>query len=254
MASLIRVRPASIANVMKNNGRFLAFSAIVSLTAATSAGRAAGFNDDFEGYAVGSNLHGQNGWKGWDNVATAGAVVSSAFSLSPTKSVNVSGGSDLVHEFPDATSGVWSFSLDQYIPASSTGDTYVILMNKYKDTGAAADYNWSVQTHMNMGTGVVTADNGSGATSTLVKDQWVNLTFTIDLTANKVDEYYNYKLLSTHVWQTGGANTLAAVDLYANNAGPVYYDNLKVSQVPEPTTIALLGLGGLALVLRRKGQ
>ena len=88
--------------------------------------------DDFESYAVGSNLHGQGGWAGWMGNASAGALVSTNFSFSPIRSVNITGASDLVHTFSGATNGQWVFSVMQYIPSSSTGDSYVILMNTYQ--------------------------------------------------------------------------------------------------------------------------
>src|ERR1035438_8924730 len=90
------------------------------------------FFDDFESYAMGSNLHGQGGWAGWAGNARAGALVSTNFAFSPTRSVNITGASDLVHTFSGATNGQWVFSVMQYIPSSSTGDAYVILMNTYQ--------------------------------------------------------------------------------------------------------------------------
>ena len=49
----------------------------------------------------------------------------------------------------------------------------------------------------------------------------------------------------------GGALQLAAVDLYANGADNVYYDDMSVP-IPEPGILALAGLGLLALMRRRK--
>jgi hypothetical protein len=37
-----------------------------------------------------------------------------------------------------------------------------------------------------------------------------------------------------------------------NSGGSVYIDNVSLNLVPEPSTTALLGLGGLALILRRR--
>ena len=52
-----------------------------------------------------------------------------------------------------ATNGQWVFSVMQYIPSSSTGTTFVILMNTYRPPYGAADLNWSVQIYYNMDTG-----------------------------------------------------------------------------------------------------
>jgi hypothetical protein len=136
--------------------------------------RAAGaFFDDFESYAVGSNLIGQGGWAGWAGNASAGAQVSTNFAFSPTRSVNITGASDLVHTFSGATNGQWVFSVRQYIPSTSTGTTYVVLMNTYRPPYGATDLNWSVQIQNNMVTGRIISDLGGSATLPMIKDQWV---------------------------------------------------------------------------------
>ena len=43
--------------------------------------------ENFDSYALGSGLHGQGGWKGWDNDATWDAFVSDTFALSDPHSV-----------------------------------------------------------------------------------------------------------------------------------------------------------------------
>jgi hypothetical protein len=226
-------------------------ASVIIVAALSSAAQAASFDEDFESYAPSSNIHGQGGWKGWDNVAGAGAAVSVAFSFNGTKSVNVIGASDLVHEFTGVDSGQYILSIRQYIPSTSGGTSYFILLNKHKDKGASSDYNRSVQTVFNLGTGAITSDMGPGSLA-MAKNQWAEIRLLIDLGANQVSEYYNGQLLTTHVWQSGGVNALAAIALHANKAGAVYYDALSVEPVPEPGTLAVLGLGALALVLRLK--
>lgn len=228
----------------------LRLALLLGLVAAPLPVTGATFFDNFDSYAAGSNVHGQGGWRGWDNAPAAGAVVSSAFSSSAANSLNVTGGSDVVQSFTGASSGVWTFSLMQYVPTGSTGTSYLILMNQYTDV--VGPYNWSVQTTFNLDTGVVGSDMAPG-TQPLIRDQWVPYRAVIDLGADTVSEYYNNALVVTHPWKSGTESTLtiAAVDLFANGAGPVYYDN--VSLVPEPSSLMLLASGACGLcALRRR--
>ena len=215
------------------------------------------FNENFDGYAAGSNLHGQGGWKGWGGSAGAGAVVSSSQASSAPNSVNITGGSDLVHEF-SYSSGLWRISIDQYVPSSvTTGQSYLIFMNQYTDAGGGGG-NWSIQTVADLAAGTFAEGGGSdfaGHTSTLpiVRDAWSTWTLDVNLDNNTVQQYYNGAAFGpSHQWQQSGANAIGAIDLFANNTGPVYYDNLTIQQIPEPSVLALIGLGGLAFGLRRR--
>lgn len=185
-----------------------------------------GFQEDFESYAVGSDLHGQGGWKGWDNSAAAGAPVSDAHAYSGTKSVDIVPSADLVHEFA-ATGGRWEFSAMQYIPSGTTGVTDFILMNTYHDGGPQ---DWSIQTEFDLATGNITPWH-TGVSATIVYDAWVEVKFAINLEKNMVDEYYNGELIFTDQWDDTGNKTFQAIDLYGNNASSVYYDDIKLERV-----------------------
>ncbi len=215
--------------------RFLPAICIVLLTglAVLPGHAAAQIFDDFEAYAEGSNLLGQGGWAGWGGNASAGALVSSNFAFSPTRSVNITGASDLVRTFSGATNGQWVFSVMQYIPSTSTGTNYTILLNTYRPPYGTADLNWSVQLQNNMTSGQIISYYGGGAALPMVKDRWVEVQCVINLDANSVSEFYNGQLLSTHPWQGSagvpGLREIQALDLFADNAGPVYYDNVTLT-------------------------
>lgn len=216
--------------IVGNLKLFLNLVGVLAFSTLTFVAGAAPVFDNFESYSVGSDLHGQGDWTGWRGDTNAGALVSTNQAFSPTRSVNITGDSDLVHTFSGATNGQWVFNTMQYIPSGSTGTTYVVLLNRYQSPYGTGDLNWSVQIQNNMDTGEVISDHLGSGTLPMIKDQWVEVRCEIDLGSNTVSEFYNGELLSTHQWQDGtGDNAIAALDLVANNAGPVYYDDVSLA-------------------------
>jgi len=221
------------------NARFVV--AVLALLSVCSLAGAQDFTEDFESYAAGSEMHGQGGWKGWDNTPGAGAPASSDYAYSGSNSVEIIGSADLVHEY-DIAGGKWEFKVMQYIPSGTTGSTYFIVLNSYDD---GANQDWSIQWNMNLATGVINLELGSG-TANIVYDQWVELKLMIDLDKNTVDEYYNGELISTSVWDDNDHGTIGAIDLYGNGASSVYYDDVSITQYfvytaqePDPANGAL---------------
>lgn len=233
--------------------RLLGSVLVVALLASASPCMADPFYESFDSYAAGSQMHGQGGWKGWDNDPAAGALVSNAQSFSSPNSVAIAGNSDLVHEWSGLDTGRYLLKAKQYIPSTSTGTTYFILLNQYNDGGP---YQWSVQLPFNLGAGTVNDDLPTPSpTLPLLKDQWVDIAALVDFDANNVKVYYGGTLLSDHTWY-GVPLGLRAIDLYANGAGPVFYDDLSIRQVPEPATALLGAIALLGLILaawRRHG-
>jgi hypothetical protein len=230
---------------MRNLRVVVVLLAIVGVSSVASASL---FVEDFDSYAAGSALHGQGGWKGWDSSPGAGAPVSTAQANSVPNSVETIGSADLVHEF-DFTGGILELSAMQYIPDGSHGQSYFLLLNQYNDGGP---YDWSVQLNCDMDAGQIVSDFGGGYAVPVKWGEWVQLKFVIDLDANTVDEYYDGTLLSAHAWDDTGNGTLQCIDLYGNGASSIYYDDITV--VPEPATLSLLCLGGLALIRKRRNS
>jgi uncharacterized repeat protein (TIGR01451 family) len=196
------------------------------------------WSDNFDSYAAGSQLHGQGGWKGWQNDPTAGALVSTAQASSAPNSAAILGASDLVHEYSGYTSGGWTYKTMMYFPSDFTGESYFILLNTYND--AAVGLNWSTQINFQAATNLVVNTGASGGNLPLIRGQWVELRIEIDLTANTQSAFYNNQLLYSGSWSNevsgGGALNIAAVDLFANGASVVYYDDISLEPsvyVPE---------------------
>ena len=187
------------------------------------------FTDDFEPYATGKTLHGQGGWKGWDNNPGAGATVSTKFAFSGVKSVEVLGSSDLVHEFKRA-GGTWSFSIRQYIPSGGTGLSFVILLNRYKDGGSNGYDDWSIQTRYDLATGAITCLHGGipGAAE-IAFDRWVEIRLLINLDQNTFEEFYNGRRIAAGPWDDDAHGTFQALDLFGNGSSPVYYDDIQIA-------------------------
>jgi hypothetical protein len=227
----------------------LSFGAAAVL-AAFSATVCADWYENFDSYEAGSGLHGQGGWHGWQGDPGADAYVTDLMALSDPNSVEITLGSDIVHEYEGYTSGQWVYTAWQYIPDDFVGESYFILLNTYDD-GAGA-YNWSTQVRFD-DEGYVESEFET-AQLPLITGEWVELRVEIDLDADVQDIYYGGDLLSSKSWTDGvsggGAVNIGAVDLFANGASPVYYDDMSL--VPAPGVLVLLGGAGLLGARRRR--
>ncbi|HOX27052.1 MAG TPA: hypothetical protein PLL30_15135 [Candidatus Krumholzibacteria bacterium] len=212
---------------MHNRSRFiLAFAVIVAFGAATAQ---AEWYDGFESYPVGGGLHGLGGWAGWNNDPAADALVSDLYAFTGTQSVAVSGATDIVQQFSGYSTGLWNLVSWMYMPTDFTGQTYYILLNTYAPNGAQ---NWSVQ--VSFSNGQVLNEGAAGGSLPWVLGQWVELRLEIDLINNIQTFYYNGTVLFVDSWTEGmsggGALNIGALDLYANSASPVYYDEFSLTQ------------------------
>lgn len=190
------------------------------------------WSDDFNSYTLGQFLDGDptdGGWKGWDNDPTFGAFVVDTQVQSAPYSVEIVGDSDLVHEYSGYTTGQFTYIAWQYIPSDFVGETAFILLNTYNDGG---DYSWSTQLRFNSDTNMVSSDY-DGNDLPLGYDQWIEIRVEIDLDADIQDIYYDGDLLVSKSWKDGvtggGVANIAAVDLFANAATAVYYDDISLT-------------------------
>jgi hypothetical protein len=213
-----------------------AVSNVVSRTVAVVTRSAAPWSEGFEGLTAGADLYqqellGATRWHAWDAVPAASAAISAVQAHSGANAVVIAGSSDLVHEYKGVNAGGWRYSAWQYIPNGFTGQTYFILLNAFRDNGSR---NWSTQVYFNGSTNRVHSDFDNSE-AVLVKGRWVELRVDIDFAANQQRFFYDGVQLYQKSWTAGttggGTINLAAVDLYGNGSGPVYYDDLALAAI-----------------------
>ena len=205
-----------------------------------SASTGLAWSDDFDSYDTGQFLDGDpedGGWEGWDNDPQFGAYVVDDPFLSEPHSVDIAGNSDLVQEFSGYTSGEWIFTAWVYVPSDLVGLSYFILLSDYADVDPGANSKWAVQMWFDPVLGIVTVDDGDQLA--LITDQWVEIRVEIDLEADWHQVFYDGLMLYEKAWTAGPFNegdgilNIDAVDLFANSATSVYYDDLSLEE-PQP--------------------
>ena len=192
------------------------------------------WEENFDSYDLGSSMHEQGGWKGWGNDPTWTAYVTDVQARSSPHSVDISADADLVHEYAGVTSGQWVYTAWQYVPGDLLGQSYFILLSEYTDEGSTNV--WTVQLRFDSDLGIVESEFDA-VNLPLITDEWVEIRIEIDLDGDLMDIYYDDDLLiskpySATVQNTGGGPlVIAAVDLFANLATPVYYDDMSLEGV-----------------------
>jgi hypothetical protein len=201
------------------------------------------WRDPLDLYEVDAGLHGQEGWKGWDNSPAADGFVTDSQAYSPFNSLAVAGPTDLVRPFEGFTSGRHVFTAWEYVPIDFQSycdpyghcGSYLILLNTYNDGGP---YNWSVQLHADSVTGTFIRDGQTPVSLPLITGEWVAIDVLVDLDADLYRVYYDGEELGAAAsWSAGiyggggGAVNIGALDLYANSSSPVYYDDLFLRRV-----------------------
>ncbi len=194
------------------------------------------WDDNFDGYANGSNIVGQGDWLGWwDDPGASNAVVSSAEANSGPHSLATIGPDDTVQLYSGFGGGVWVYETMVYHPSDMTGLAYFIMLNQFDnvDTGQGGVANWSTQMSFDANGGTVNSEFENLGTD-LVTDTWVHLRVLIDLDNDIQSITYNNEYVTQKSWSegTGGAGlvNIAAVDLWANNASVHYYDDLSLTE------------------------
>jgi len=194
------------------------------------------WEENFDSYDLGSAMHGQGGWQGWDNNPDATGYVSDLYAQTSPHSVEIAyyegTAADLVHQFTGVSSGQWTFTTYQYIPNDFTGKTNFLLLNTYNDGGP---YHWSNAVSFNSDTGNV--ESWEEEFLPIEFDEWIEIRVEIDFSTDWQEIYYDGSLLVAKSWtegiEPGGVLNLACVDLFAGDieSTEVYYDDFTLEGV-----------------------
>jgi len=220
----------------------------IAAIAIAPAAALAQWSDGFETYDNGQLLDNVGGWAGWDNSSGAAGTATNAQAHSGDQSIFVGPAGDAVRPFSGYNSGQWSLSAWMLLFQNNhTADTYFIVNNVYNHGGP---YQWTIQMQFDITSGTVLDDYRSETPIAIAYDRWAEIRIDFDLDANTQSSYYDGQLLSSGVWAVrGGVVEFANIDLYTNGA-TVYYDDFNL--IPAPGALALLGLGGIGLLGRRR--
>lgn len=238
---------------MKGMKLAIAMVLVAATAPGTSAGGGAPWFENFDSYSTGQNMHGVGGWQGWDNDAGATAFTSDRQFLSGPNSLDVAGPTDIVQSFTGVTDGAWFLRTMVYVPSSMQDTSWFILLNSFTH-GNPTGRNWSTQVQFDGIAGTVNDVDGGGTSTPqpLIRDQWVELLYEIDLDNDTFSASYNGVQFVAGPWSQGGQTSIEAIDLFADGAPSVFYDDMSLTAVPAPAALALLGMAAAMARSRRR--
>ena len=183
-------------------GKRLLFSGIIAsaaLALAPATATATDWSEDFESYAAGGGVLGNNNWTTWDgSAAIDGTVVTTP--ARDAQSLETADGDDVVALLSDlgnpADTGTWEISAYQYIPSGDNGaaddNSYFIIMNRFAIP--CDPCSWALQLEMNRITNTLALTEPRiepPVTLPLVRDAWAEFRVVIDLDKNLQHVYYD---------------------------------------------------------------
>jgi hypothetical protein len=115
------------------------------------------------------------------------------------------------------------------------GTSYFILLSDYAD-GAGQENKWAVQLRFDSGLMIVECEYDT-ISLPITLDKWSEIRVEIDLDTDWMEIYYDGEFLHEKAWTAtpnndgSGELNIAAVDLFANGATSVFYDDMTLEEI-----------------------
>lgn len=189
-------------------------------------------NSDFEdpGIVAGSNTQTVTGWSG---DSTQEYIANPSGDWGPVDITQVG-------YFTGAADGIFQELNHNW----STTDKYTLTFDAYEAgwrTGTAGD---TIQFQLRQTDGTLLWDSGQlNLDNTLTGTQG-------SITYGATSHAFSFNIDAATDFVGGSSGEQIRIDIVANG-DPVWFDNISLTSVPEPSTSALVGLVGLGFILRR---
>jgi len=203
------------------------------------------FSDDFESYAVGSELDGQGGWFAWNGAPSGAAVVTDNLAHEGSQSLQLASGGGSVQAL-GIESGFWSVRTHVFVPSGHFGVHGLALFNELDLAGTSLK---AAELEFDATNDRIECDCGGydAFVVPMIKDQWVEVGFDVDMAADRGTAYYDGEQLGHWTWSTGwdGQSEFSFIALQAllvrsyQTNGDVYFDSFVVSDVPLGDTFCI---------------
>lgn len=212
--------------------RYLFFAIAVAVSIPQAAH--AQWSENFDSLVSGNFVAPNKGWDTWDQAASANSIASAAVASSSPNSIRITGTSDTIRTFKGYTAGKWEFKTKVFVPSTSVGRCWFILMNKYLHN-THNNQDWSVQIAFNASTNTIYSQEAN-VSGTLIEDAWFDLRVEIDLGANLAKIYVNNVFFAQHAWVgpngAGGLMRIECVDLFAEHSTAIaYFDDFELNNL-----------------------
>jgi hypothetical protein len=241
---------------MKHIYKHLSFALLLSAT--TAHAQTVVFSDNFDSYTPGAGIVQSNpAWSYWAAATPSDALVDSSLSFSGDNSCRVNGTSvDLVLPIGPYTTGIYSIDFKMLLPQGSTGGYFNLL---HVWNANSTNYEWAVDVFFDADGSCYITSGGTQNPANFVApigewfDMQVQVFLNDDLGVIKANgnEILSFPWSIDNADGTPGTLQLAALNFYgtnfANTGGTYHIDDVSVTELPPPLTIASDNMNTLAL-------